>query len=138
MWGFYILFITLVTPIAATFSPNVFVPFPVPNSPATMVPSPSMTMPRLITWTGGGGASVTFKIFCDFGFYSSDQYILPYFPIPTKMNNVFYIKRPQYYTHIYITSILPFFLSCYRSVLLIVFFLSFFLSFFHSLSLFKK
>ena len=51
-------FFTFVTPIAPTFSPNVFVPFPLPQIPASMVPMPSIAIPRLIECTGGGGASV--------------------------------------------------------------------------------
>lgn len=35
-------------PIVPTFSPNVFVPFPLPQSPANIVPSPSMPIPRLM------------------------------------------------------------------------------------------
>lgn len=46
------------TPIAPTFSPNVFVPFPDPNNPANTVPSPSVPIPLLIAWSGTGGASV--------------------------------------------------------------------------------
>lgn len=44
------------TPIAPTFSPNVFVPLPLPKSPASTVPRPSNPIPLLIACTGGGGA----------------------------------------------------------------------------------
>ena len=43
-------------PMVPTFSPKVFVPFPLPQRPAKIVPNPSIPMPRLIAWTGGGGA----------------------------------------------------------------------------------
>lgn len=42
--------------MAPTFSPNVFVPFPLPKRPANTVPRPSNPIPLLIACTGGGGA----------------------------------------------------------------------------------
>lgn len=35
-------------PMVPTFSPNVFVPFPLPQRPANIVPRPSIPIPRLI------------------------------------------------------------------------------------------
>lgn len=47
---------TLVTPMAPTFSPNVLVPLPLPQRPASTVPRPSVPMPLLMALNGGGGA----------------------------------------------------------------------------------
>lgn len=52
-------YLTLVTPMAPTFSPNVLVPLPEPHRPASMVPSPSVPSPRLMACSGGGGAAET-------------------------------------------------------------------------------
>lgn len=35
-------------PMVPTFSPNVFVPLPLPQRPANIVPKPSIPIPRLI------------------------------------------------------------------------------------------
>lgn len=51
-------------PIVPTFSPKVFVPFPLPQRPASIVPNPSIAIPRLIACTGGGGApKIKIKLF---------------------------------------------------------------------------
>ena len=47
---------TLVIPMAPIFSLYEVVPVPVPQAPARMQPIPSIPIPRLIAWAGGGGA----------------------------------------------------------------------------------
>lgn len=56
IFTFYTFFFYSSIPIVPTFSPKVFVPFPLPQSPANIVPNPSIPIPRLIACIGGGGA----------------------------------------------------------------------------------
>lgn len=42
--------------MAPIFSEKLVDPFAVPNKPAMIEPIPSIKNPRLIAWTGGGGA----------------------------------------------------------------------------------
>ena len=45
----------LVIAIAPIFSEKLVAPFPVPKTPESMQPIPSVVMPRLIACRGGGG-----------------------------------------------------------------------------------
>ncbi len=47
---------TFVMPITAIFGLNDVDPIPDPQAPASMHPMPSIPIPRLIAWEGGGGA----------------------------------------------------------------------------------
>ena len=51
----------MVTPIAPIFSEYEVVPFPEPQNPARIQPTPSIKIPLLMACVGGGGASDEIK-----------------------------------------------------------------------------